>query len=258
MKVHSIILPLFLLAALPSSAAVTVQATHDATPREVFGIERLKEALAALPGVQSGDLTILVGTRSSPLFRPFPDLSGLAPPLQEAFHLLRAGSRLFVIGSDPSGVLYGCLELAKRIQAAHAIPEKLNVSDHPVFVLRGPCTGMQKSEITYDGAMYDYCYTPKEFPFFYDKKLWIQYLNFLVDNRLNTLYLWNRHPFTSLLKLPKYPEAQELSDQQLQQNIEIFRWLTTEADKRGIWVIQAFYNIHLSHAFAKAHGSAIS
>ena len=34
----------------------------------------------------------------------------------------------------------------------------------------------------------------------------------------------------------------------------MFRWLTAEADKRGIWVLQGFYNIHLSHTFAKAHG----
>src|SRR5256885_9364144 len=71
---------------------------------------------------------------------------------------------------------------------------------------------------------------------------------------MNTLYLWNGHPFTSLLKLPKYPEAQELSAAQLQQNIDMFRWLTAEADKRGIWIIQGFYNIHLSHPLAKAHG----
>jgi len=36
----------------------------------------------------------------------------------------------------------------------------------------------------------------------------------------------------------------------------MFKWLTVEADKRGIWVLQGFYNIHLSHAFARAHGLA--
>jgi hypothetical protein len=36
--------------------------------------------------------------------------------------------------------------------------------------------------------------------------------------------------------------------------MEMFRWLTAEADRRGIWVIQAFYNIHISHALAKARG----
>ena len=33
----------------------------------------------------------------------------------------------------------------------------------------------------------------------------------------------------------------------------MFKWLTGEADRRGIWVLQGFYNIHLSHTFARAH-----
>ena len=79
------------------------------------------------------------------------------------------------------------------------------------------------------------------------------YLDQLAEQRTNALFLWNGHPFTSLLKLPKYPEAQELPTAQLEQNIAMFRWITAEADKRGIWILQGFYNIHLSHAFARAH-----
>lgn len=188
------------------------------------------------------------------MFARFAATPSFAPPESEGFHLLRIGDRLLVVGTDPSGALYGSLELADRIKRQHAVPKRLDVSDHPVFSLRGPCIGMQKPAITYDGAMYDYRYTPQQFPFFYDKNLWLRYLDFLADNRLNTLYLWNGHPFTSLLRLPKYPQAQELPDAQLLQNIDMFRWLTAEADKRGIWVIQAFYNIHISHTLAKARG----
>lgn len=226
---------------LPCNAAVPVETSPTATPRELFGAEQVRSALATLAERHGSDVRIIVERRSS---------------LQkhEAFRLLRTGRNLLVIGSDPSGVLYGCLELAKRIRAAHSLPGRLDFSDQPALVLRGTCIGMQKPEITYDGAVYDYRYTPDEFPFFYDKQFWLRYLDFLAENRMNTLYLWNGHPFTSLLKLPKYPEAQELSAAQLEQNIEMFRWLTAEADKRGIWVIQGFYNIHLSHPLAKAHG----
>jgi hypothetical protein len=146
------------------------------------------------------------------------------------------------------------MELAERIRAGHAIPATLDYEDHPQIKLRGTALCLQRPEITYDGAEYDYRYTPEEFPWFYDKAAWTKYLDTLVDERINTLYLWNGHPFTSLLKLPKYPEAQELPTAQLEQNIAMFRWLTQEADKRGIWVLQGFYNIHLSHTFAKAHG----
>jgi hypothetical protein len=231
-----------------------VETGPSATPRELFGAERLKSALTTLPASDASGLRILVGTRGSPLFAAFSTVASESPQIREGFRLLRAGRNFLVIGTDPSGVLYGSLELAQRIQTTHRLPAQLDFSDHPSFVLRGTCIGMQKPEITYDHAIYDYRYTPEEFPFFYDRKLWLRYLDFLAGNRMNTLYLWNGHPFTSLLKLPKYPEARELSDSQLQQNIEMFRWITTEADKRGIWIIQAFYNIHLSHPLAKAHG----
>lgn len=168
--------------------------------------------------------------------------------------LRRLGKTVVVAGNNASGVLYGALELIDRINAAHGIPAELDFEDHPQLKLRGFALGMQKPEITYEGAEYDYLYTPKDFPFFYDKAYWTKYLDQLTEQRINTLYLWSGHPFTSLLKLPKYPEAQELPTAQLEQNIAMFRWLTTEADRRGIWVLQGFYNIHLSHTFAKAHG----
>lgn len=248
-----LIVGLFLVPLLMAAPAVTILTDAAPAPRVRFGVERLAAALKEagysprvvnVPHPVPRGETILVGLAHKDQAVPGP----------QGFALLSTGPHATTIaGADDSGMLYGALELADRIRSAKAIPRGLDVRDAPKFVLRGPCIGMQKTEITYDGAPYDYRYTPQDFPFFYDQQQWTRYLDFLLDNRMNTLYLWNGHPFTSLLKLPKYPEAQELSDEQLARNIEVFKWLTAEADKRGIWVIQFFYNIHLSHAFARAH-----
>ena len=54
----------------------------------------------------------------------------------------------------------------------------------------------------------------------------------------------------SLVKLPDYPYALEVSEETYEKNVEMFRYITKEADKRGIWVVQMFYNIILStHPF---------
>jgi hypothetical protein len=236
-------------------AAPHVQVSAKATPRELFAAQRLTAAIAHLPGSER----ILLATRHDPLLAAYDEsIPDFWPDAKEAF-LLRTipnskPATIVVAGYDPSGVLYGALELIDRIQQAHAIPATLDIEDHPQLKLRGVAIGMQKPEITYEGAEYDYRYTPREFPFFYDKPGWTRYLDQLAEERINSLYLWNGHPFTSLLRLPRYPEAQELPTAQLEQNIAMFRWLTAEADKRGIWVLQGFYNIHLSHAFARAHG----
>jgi hypothetical protein len=217
----------------------------------LYGAEKLRGALAELRSAPEG-ARVLAAVRSAPELACF-DLPEFWPQAEEAFLIRQVGKTWIVTGSDASGVLYGELELADRVRAAKALPDGIDDMEHPALKLRGTCIGMQKQEITYDGAEYDYPYTPQNFPFFYDKAEWITYLDMLAEERYNTLYLWNGHPFTSLLKLPKYPEAQELPTALLDQNFAMFKWLTTEADKRGIWVLQGFYNIHLSHAFARAH-----
>ena len=240
------------LALLTAAAHATpriITSSHP-TPREQYAAARLRAAVANIPTNE----TILLAQRHDALITPYDkQIPDFWPNAEEAFLLRRLGNTIIVTGYDASGTLYGALELITRIQADKKIPAQLDDEDHPQLKLRGVAIGMQKPSITYEGAEYDYPYTPKDFPFFYDKVWWTHYLDSLVQNRYNALFLWNGHPFTSLLKLPKYPEAQELPTAQLDQNIAMFRWLTAEADKRGIWVLQGFYNIHLSHAFARAH-----
>ncbi len=243
------VLGAFALCITAQAAQVKVVTAKGAAARELYGAERLRTELAQLKAAPVG-ASVIAGLGSAPELSRFhlPELQA-----KEAFLIRQIGSTWVIAGSDPSGVLYGEMELASRIKAGGALPGGIDDMEHPALKLRGTCIGMQKPEIIYEDAEYDYPYTPKNFPFFYDKAGWTQYLDMLAEGRVNTLYLWNGHPFSSLLKLPKYPEAQELPTDQLDQNIAMFKWLTAEADKRGIWVLQGFYNIHLSHAFARAH-----
>ncbi len=244
-----------LLAPIAGGAALIAQVkvitVKKATPRELYGAQQLRAALSEVQDAPSG-ARVIAGVSSAGELERF-HLPAFWPQAEEAFLIRQVGNAWVVAGSDPSGVMYGELELADKIRATHQLPAGIDTAEHPALKLRGVGIGMQKPEITYEGAEYDYPYTPKDFPFFYDKAEWIQYLDMLAEERYNMLYLWNGHPFTSLLKLPKYPEAQDLPTAQLEQNIAMFRWLTKEADRRGIWVLQGFYNIHLSHAFARAH-----
>jgi hypothetical protein len=222
----------FLLIAATASAEVVLY--PDASPRVRYGVERLK---AALPD----RVTRIV------IEKP----SGQGKAENFTIGTARDGS-IFVQGTDDSGVLYGCLELASRFKAPQPPPPVM--TDGPAFVLRGPCIGMQKTYLLPGRKVYEYPYTPEEFPFFYDKAYWTEYLDYLADLRMNTLYLWNGHPFASLVRLPDYPEAVEVSDEVFQRNVEMFRWLTAECDRRGIWLVQQFYSIILSKPFAEKHG----
>lgn len=160
---------------------------------------------------------------------------------------------LWVVGADASGTLYGCLELIDQTKLNRKVPTKIDLVDKPQMVLRGTCIGLQKPDYLPGRDVYEYPYTPESFPWFYDKELWVKYLDMMVENRYNSLYLWNGHPFSSLIKLKDYPYAVEVDEATFKKNEEIFRFLTTEADKRGIWVIQMFYNILIPKPFADKH-----
>ncbi len=150
--------------------------------------------------------------------------------------------------------MYGCLTLSETIKENKILPAHISIGDQPEMILRGTCIGLQKPYYLPGRNVYEYPYTPETFPWFYDKKLWIQVLDSLLENRMNSLYLWNGHPFASLVRLKDYPYAVEVDDATFKKNEEIFKFLTTEADKRGIWIIQMFYNIIVSKPFAEKHG----
>ncbi|WMI66208.1 hypothetical protein RBH94_03385 [Aestuariibaculum sp. YM273] len=173
---------------------------------------------------------------------------------KEGFQITSFGQVTYIEGTDASGVLYGTLDLVDRISETKVLPDSINKTDAPEMVLRGTVIGIQKPEYLPGRTVYEYPYTPENFPWFYDKDLWIEYLDMMVDNRYNSLYLWNGHPFASLVKLDDYPFAVEVSDEDFKKNEEIFKFVTEEANKRGIWVIQMFYNILVSKPFAEHYG----
>jgi hypothetical protein len=173
---------------------------------------------------------------------------------KEGFQISSPRKNLIVIeGGSSVGTLYGCLALVDSIKKISKLPAKINLIDSPNMVMRGTCIGIQKPYYLPGRHVYEYPYTPETFPWLYNKQMWVQYLDSLVENRMNSLYLWNGHPFASLVKLKDYPYAVEVSEATFKKNEEIYKFITEEADKRGIWVIQMFYNIFVSKPFAEHH-----
>ena len=240
-------------APLPKANLIDVIVGRGATPPRVeFGAEQLVKALRAAGLEAAVSHAMLLPISGQYIVVNQGSDAGFGP---EGFALetLTNGS-ISVTGGGDSGALYGCLELAKRIRESGKLPSDLHFTDHPAFTLRGTCIGMQKTYILPGRHVYEYPYTPELFPWFYDKERWQEYLDFLVENRMNTLYLWSGHPFASLVRLKDYPYAVEVPDDVFRQNQEMFHWLTQECDKRGIWLVQMFYNILVSKPFAETNG----
>ena len=237
-------------------------------PRLRLGAEKIVEALNEVglaAGIRISDAApapgdVLVAVRGkSEAIRAMEEEERLLyhadVPQGEAFQLETvAGGGVAVAGGGETGALYGCLSLAERIRAEGGLPDELLSFDAPVFTLRGPCVGLQKTTVEPPRRTYEYPITPDRFPWFYDRAQWLELLDMMLENRANVLYLWSGHPFSSLLKLEKYPEALEVSGEEYEENHETFLWLARECDRRGIWLVVKFYNIHIPLPFAEAHG----
>ena len=218
-----------LLQAQPPSGGKTVP------PRVAYGVQQIKDVEKELGLNAKGHQIYYDYTKGK----------------KEGFSITTENNVTHIKGNDASGLLYGCLEFAQQLKKRKSYPKKLAITDAPEMVLRGQCIGLQKPAYLPGRHVYEYPYTPETFPWFYDKHLWIQVLDSMVNNRMNALFLWNGHPFASLVKLKEYPYAVEVDDATFRMNEEIFSFLTAEADKRGIWVIQMFYNIIVSKTFAE-------
>ncbi len=220
------------LMATPSSGKVKVK-VKDKTPQTEYA--------ASLLSVLSGDFTVSIS------------VTGSGPA--EGFSILRSNKQLTIVANDNAGAIYGANRLIEEWQQDSTLQSlPAVITDQPQMVMRGACVGLQKTEYLPGHGVYEYPYTPENFPWFYDKELWIRYLDLLASCNMNTVYLWNGHPFASLVKLDDYPFAPEVDDATMQLNQEMFGFLVEEADRRGIRVIQMFYNIILSKPFADHYG----
>ena len=221
---------------------VSVVTSKGASAREQYASEYLQKKLTGM------GYTIVSKKADSQI-----TLRCLGNGPSEGYGISRDKKGIVVSGNDATGVIYGCVELADRIRQKGALDIE-PITEAPGMVMRGTCIGLQKTVYLPGHAVYEYPYTPENFPWFYDKQEWIRYLDMMVENKMNSLYLWNGHPFASLVKLKDYPFALEVDEETFKKNEEIFSFLTHEADRRGIWVIQMFYNIILSKPFADHYG----
>ena len=156
-----IVLAVILLAPAAARKSISISLEDHPALRVLYGAQRVKDALAAA-GI--GSASIVVGRSDSDLVRKIVDAGELKP---EGFLLAAPpGGSIVIAGADESGELYGCLELARRIEELGKIPEGLHFVDAPAFQLRGTCIGMQNLTYCQGGRFMNIRIRPSYFHFF--------------------------------------------------------------------------------------------
>jgi len=191
------------------------QAGDNNKKRILFGLERLKQTLVRNGYEVCQDMLpenyaeyrniegekIYVGIAGQDSFISWLEENELLiyhdkKPGYEGLYLETIPARLtVVVGGDETGALYGLMELTGRIDEEGEIPREIAYYDAPVMKLRGPVIGLQKTRLEPPRLTYEYPITPDRFPWFYDKAMWEEYMEMMLRERCNVLYIWSGHPF---------------------------------------------------------------
>jgi hypothetical protein len=212
-RIRFLLLALWLLPCCPGRAEETVSIfAPTKQPMLEFALGDLRSALTKRGvGVQtaardSADIVLL----DAAAYRSLSGSSNGTPKVDfdfkpEEFSLQKAdGGRIWVIGADDAGLMYGALELAEQIRL-HGRAGVLATSQNPHLAERGV-----KFNIPLDLRTPTYT-DPSEasqqnMAEMWSMDFWTGFIDRLARHRYNMISLWNLHPFPSMVKVPEYPD----------------------------------------------------
>lgn len=152
------------------------------------------------------------------------------PDADESLSITRVDDTVYVTGSDEQGLMYALLEVADQIQVGKRSMKTVNeTTESPDNDFRGIFTFLHNKDC--------------DSPWFHSKDHWREYFDLLAKSRYNSFNLVMAHqthylapPFPFFAQIDEHPEVTVpgLSEEQRQSNLEMLRYISTLAERRGI------------------------
>lgn len=174
------------------------------------------------------------------IFRKNPDLLSV-----EAYRINLENNVLEVESGDYQGALYAVSDLEESMTLDR--PLLRGDLKKPDFAVRAIKFNLPWSAYRESASMGIHEETCR------DLKFWTEFLDMMLNNRFNTLLLYNKHPFPFMVRLEEYPEACPFSAEEMQDWRYFWNQLFSLAKERAIDVFIVNWNIVVSPSFAGAH-----
>jgi len=165
----------------------------------------------------------------------------------EAFSVMINGKKITITGGDDRGMIYGSLSVAEDLRNGTRLEKIQPRSEKPHYSLRAVKFDLPWDTYRHSYALDLHLTTCK------DVNFWKAFLDMMAENRLNSLSLWNLHPYTFMIKPRNFPEASPFSDEELKQWKNLFTSIFRMAKERAIDIYIIPFNIFVSPEFSKAH-----
>ncbi|MDB5245941.1 MAG: hypothetical protein JWQ40_335 [Segetibacter sp.] len=165
----------------------------------------------------------------------------------EAFSVVTAAKKISITGGDERGMIYGGLSVAEDIRNGTRLQNIKPGSEKPNYSLRAVKFDLPWDTYRHSYALDLHMETCK------DVNYWKAFLDMMVENRLNSLSLWNLHPYTFMIKPKNFPEASPFNDAEMKEWKTLFSSIFKMAKERAIDTYIIPFNIFVSPGFSKAH-----
>lgn len=175
-------------------------------------------------------------------------LSSNAKQLKEEAYTIRTnGKTIAITGGDNRGMIYGSLALAEEVRNGVRLEAIKSQSEKPHLSFRAIKFDLPWDTYRHSDALDLHYETCK------DLNYWKAFLDMMVENRFNSLTLWNLHPYTFMIKPKNFPEASPFNENELKEWQSLFHGIFQMAKERAIDIYIVPFNIFVSPEFSKAH-----
>ena len=166
----------------------------------------------------------------------------------EEFTLNPRGKVIAITGGDHRGMIYGTLALVEMLRNGTDLEHIKPTHEKPDLPFRAIKYNLPWSTYRPSTALSQHYDTAR------DLKYWEAFLDMMVEDRFNTLTLWNLDPFTYMVRTRGFPEASPWSDTELAQWQHLYHEIFRMAKERGLDTYIVFWSIFVSRQLAEAHG----
>ena len=165
----------------------------------------------------------------------------------EAYLIATDGKKITITGGDERGMIYGSLSVAEDVRNGTRLENIKPRSEKPNYALRAVKFDLPWDTYRHSLALDLHYETCK------DINYWKAFLDMMAENRLNSLSLWNLHPYTFMIKPKNFPEASPFNDKEMKEWKNLFASIFRMAKERAIDTYIIPFNIFVSPEFSKAH-----
>lgn len=168
----------------------------------------------------------------------------------DGFSIQRENGQLVLSSESSRGVLYGVLDIATQLKKGidwHTIEEKSITAHYPFRAIKFNLPWFSYRSGENLSLHYETCR---------DLNFWESFLDMMVENKFNTLTLWNLHPYMFMVQSDAFPKASPFTKTEMEEWRTFWKSLFKMAKARGIDPYIFNWNIFVSEEFGEEYNIA--